>query len=117
MADFMLLLHEEPSALEELAPDEIESVIGEYVAWREELGAAGRLTGGKKLRDEGGRWLTSEDGKLRVVDGPFSEAKEVIGGFFMIAAGDYAEAVEISRDCPHLKFGGRIELREVEPTH
>ncbi len=117
MTDFLLLLHEDPSAFEELAPDEIESVIGEYVAWREELAAAGRLTGGTKLRDEGGRSLTKENGKVRVVDGPFSEANEVIGGFFMIAAADYAEAVEISRDCPHLKYGGRIELREVEPTH
>lgn len=116
MAEYMLLLHEDPGGIGDLGPDEIESVIREYVAWREDLAAAGRITGGKKLRDEGGRWLTAENGEVRVVDGPFSEAAEVIGGFFAITAADYAEAVEISRTCPHLKFGGRIELREVEPT-
>ena len=118
MAEFMLLLHEDPgtSGFQGLAPEEIEKVIGEYVAWRQQLAQSGRLAGGKKLRDEGGRWLTGENGRVRVVDGPFSEANEVIGGFFMITAADYSEAVQISSDCPHLKYGGRIELREVEPT-
>lgn len=116
MAEFMLLLHEDPKAFADVSPDEIEKVIGEYVAWRGRLAQAGRLAGGKKLRDEGGRWLTRENGKIRVIDGPFSEANEVIGGYFTITAADYAEAVEISRDCPHLMYGGRIELREVEPT-
>lgn len=117
MAEYMLLLHEDPSGFAEVSPDEIQKVIGEYVAWRSHLAESGRLAGGKKLRDEGGRWLTKENGKVRIIDGPFSEANEVIGGYFMITASDYDEAVEISRDCPHLKYGGRIELREVEPTH
>ena len=116
MAEYVLLLHEDPSGFDEVSPDEIERVIGEYVAWREELVAQGRLAGGKKLRDEGGRWLTRENGDVRVLDGPYSEAKEVMGGFFIITAADYAEAVEVSRTCPHLAYGGRIELREVEPT-
>jgi hypothetical protein len=51
-----------------------------------------------------------------VIDGPFTEATEVIGGYFVISAADYAEAIEISRDCPHLRYGGRIELREIEST-
>lgn len=116
MAEYMLLLHEDPSGFAELSPDEIQKMIGVYEAWRSRIAEAGRLAGGKKLRDEGGRWLTQKDGNVRVIDGPFSEANEVIGGFFMIKAADYDEAVEISRDCPHLKYGGRIELREVEPT-
>lgn len=116
MAEYMLLLHEDPSGFAELSPDEIEKVIGEYVAWREGLVAQGRLAGGKKLSDEGGRWLTRENGEVRVLDGPYSEAKEVVGGFFIITAADYAEAVEVSRTCPHLAYGGRIELREIEPT-
>jgi hypothetical protein len=116
MAEYVLLLHEDPSGFAEISPDEIEKVIGEYVAWREGLVARGRLAGGKKLRDEGGRWLTRENGDVRVLDGPYSEAKEVMGGFFIITAADYAEAVEVSRTCPHLAYGGRIELREVEPT-
>jgi hypothetical protein len=117
MAEFMLLLHENPQGFAELSPKEIQNAVGEYSAWREQIAGKGRLTGGNKLRDEGGRWLTSDAGDVRVVDGPFSEAKEVIGGYFMIKAADYDEAVEISRGCPHLCYGGRIELREVDPLN
>ena len=116
MAEYVLLLHEDPAAFADLAPSEIETVIAEYVGWRERLVAEGRLAGGKKLKDDGGRWLSQKNGQVRVVDGPFSEAKEIIGGFFMIKAADYAEAVEISRSCPHIEYGGRIELREVDPV-
>ena len=116
MAEYLLLLHEDPAAFADLAPSEIEAVIAKYMAWRERLAAEGRLAGGTKLTDDGGRWLSRENGQVRVVDGPFSEAKEIIGGFFMIEATDYAEAVEISSTCPHIDYGGRIELRAVEPV-
>ena len=55
------------------------------------------------------------NGQVRVVDGPYAEAKEVVGGYFLIEAADYDEAVEISKGCPHLKYGGRIELRQIDP--
>jgi hypothetical protein len=54
------------------------------------------------------------DGRMRVVDGPYSEAKEVLGGYFLVEAADYDAAVELSRDCPHLRYGRRIELRQVD---
>lgn len=52
-----------------------------------------------------------------MVDGPYSEAKEVIGGYFAIEAADYDEALDLCRDCPHLKYGERIELRRVDDIH
>ncbi|MGD9630174.1 MAG: YciI family protein [Pyrinomonadaceae bacterium] len=116
MANFILLLHEKPSDLSGLSPDEIQSVISEYVEWSQGLAADGKLAGGQKLKDDGGKHLAGTDGDFRVTDGPYAEAKEVIGGFFSINASDYNEAVRISKGCPHLKYGGRIELREVEPT-
>ena len=116
MPDYLLLLHERPSEFSGLSNEQIEAVISEYMAWSQKLGAEGKLVGGQKLRDEGGRHLSGYNGDFRVTDGPFAEAKEVIGGFFSITAADYDEAVEISKECPHLKYGGRIELREIEPT-
>ena len=61
--------------------------------------------------------LAMKDGAVSVVDGPYSEAKEILGGYFAIEAADYDEAVAISRDCPHLKYGERIELRAEDPIH
>ena len=115
MSQFMLLLHESPTGFSTLSPEEIQRVIGEYSAWRESLAAQGKLAGGLKLKDEGGRHLSRNGDGIQVVDGPWAEAKEVVGGFFLIEAADYDEAVEISEGCPHLIYGGKVELREVDP--
>lgn len=117
MPNYMLLLHQTPIDYSQLSPEQIQAMIGDYVAWRKNIEAAGRLVGGEKLSNEGGRHLTGSNGDLRVTDGPYTEAKEVIGGYFAISAADYDEAVETCRDCPHLKYGGRIELRQIDPTH
>ena len=116
MPEYLLLLHEQPSDFAGYWPEDFEKIIGEYIAWRHKLEAEGKFAGGQKLRDEGGRHLSGWNGDFRVTDGPYAEAKEVIGGLFAIKADDYERAVEIARECPHLKYGGRIELREIEPT-
>ena len=117
MSRFILLLHESPTAFEGVSPEEIQSVVEEYGAWRQKLAEEGRLAGGEKLEDGTARNLTGGNGQVQVTDGPFAEAKEVIGGYFMIQADDYDQAVAISEGCPHLKYGGRIELRKIEELH
>jgi hypothetical protein len=112
----MMLLHEPPPDFSAFSAEDIQNMINDYKNWRNGVAAKGKLIGGNKLRDEGGRHLSGANGDFRVTDGPFAEAKEVIGGYFTIEAADYDEAVETCRDCPHLKYGGRIELREVQPT-
>lgn len=114
MANFLLLLHEAPADFSGVSAEEIQGIIAEYSAWRDDLIARNLFVGGQKLKDEGGRNLTANKGNVQVVDGPYSEAKEVLGGFFMIEADDYDGAVAISKECPHLKYGGRIELREID---
>ncbi len=116
MPHYMLILHEEPMDYSQMSPDEIEAVIREYIEWSQLIEAKGKYVGGQKLVDEGGRLLHGFGSDFRVTDGPYAEAKEVIGGFFTISAADYNEAVELSSDCPHLKYGGRVELREIQPT-
>lgn len=116
MPNYILLLHEQPTDFSQLPAEQIQAVISEYVAWSKKIEADGKYVGGQKLKDEGGKRLSGFNGDFRVTDGPYTEAKEVIGGFFTISAASYNEAVEISKDCPHLKYGGRIELREIEPS-
>lgn len=112
MPKFMLILREDPATFAALSPTAMQAVIEEYSAWSRKLGAAGRLKGGEKLADEGGRRLATKAGRVVVTDGPFAEAKDVIGGFFTIEAADYAEAERLVADCPHVKYG-EIELRRV----
>jgi hypothetical protein len=114
MPKYMLLLHETPSDFSNVSAEEMQQVIAEYVAWRRKIEAEGKYAGGEKLKDEGGRHVSMRNGKARAVDGPYAEAKEVMGGYFVINAADYDEAVETSKGCPHLKYGGWIEIREIE---
>ncbi len=116
MAKYMVILHDSMPALRKMSPDDMQKVIAKYKAWSAKLGQAGRLVGGEKLFDEGGKHLTKTNGKMAVKDGPYAEAKEVVGGYFLIEAKDYTEATKLCEDCPHLELGGRIELRQVEPT-
>lgn len=113
MAKFMLILRENPATFTALSPDDMQAIIQEYGAWAQKLGMAGRMAGGEKLRDEGGRHLTARSGSLVAIDGPYAEAKEVIGGFFIIEAADYADAEKVAADCPHVKYG-IVEIRQVD---
>lgn len=116
MPNYLLILHEEPMDYSKLSAEQIEAIIVEYIAWRHKIEAEGTYVGGEKLKDEGGKHLCGTAGNLRITDGPYTEAKEVIGGYFVISAADYDAAVKTAGDCPHLKYGGRIEIREIEPT-
>ncbi|MEO6393845.1 MAG: YciI family protein [Pyrinomonadaceae bacterium] len=116
MAQYMLLLVEEPPDFSKFSPEGIQQLIAEYKNWRNRVAESGKLAGGAKLCDEGGKYLSGTGDDFRVTDGPFAEAKEILGGYFMIEAANYDEAVELARDCPHLKYGTRIEIREVQPT-
>lgn len=115
MPQYILLLQEPPSPRGAFTPEEMQQIIQRYRAWRQKLAAAGKLERGHKLREEGGRIMRPNGGKVDVVDGPYAEAKEVVGGLFVLNAESYDEAVELSRDCPHLAFG-TITVREIEPT-
>ena len=65
------------------------------------------------LKEDPGRVERSESGKTRATDGPYSETKEVLGGYYLIEAASYDEAVQRSLDHPHLEYGGTIEVRSM----
>lgn len=114
MAQYLLLLHESPSGLSRVSREEMGAIVAKYRAWGERLAAEGKLVSSHKLRDEGGRHLVLEGGRALVTDGPFAEAKEVLGGYFVVQASSYDEAVELAKSCPHLEYQGRIEVREID---
>ncbi len=113
MPQFMLLLTGAPGVVESMSPTEIQKVLEKYHAWTSKLVAEGRLVGSHKLKDEGGKLLTKPSGRLNVVDGPYSETKEVVGGYFVFKATNYDEAIELAADCPHLAFG-QVYIREID---
>jgi hypothetical protein len=91
MPNYVLILHDDLAALSRISPDEMQRVVAKYMAWSDKIARSGHLRGGEKLCEEGGKHLSAKGGTLVVKDGPFAEAKEVVGGYFVIEAADYAE--------------------------
>jgi hypothetical protein len=83
-----------------------------WVAWFKDLGAKGHLKDYGHPLEAAGRVVK---GKQKIVnDGPYAEAKDVVGGYSVIEAKDLEHAVEISKGCPILEIGGSVEVRPVE---
>ena len=114
MPKYVLLLHDAPGAYTSLSPEQMQQVIQKYVAWGDKLRKAGVLEGGQKLADEPGRIMRARNGQVRVTDGPYSETKEVLGGYYIVSTDSYERAIDLARDCPHFDYGGAIEVREVD---
>jgi hypothetical protein len=82
-------------------------------AWAAQMRATGKHVGGEKLKEEGGKVVGRQKDRIAVTDGPYAEAKEVVGGYMTILAESYDEAVEIARTCPLLEYA-QIAVREVD---
>lgn len=117
MDHYLLLLREDPSQYAHLSPTEMQALIERYRQWSQKMAAEGRIAGGHKLADEGGKRVrTGRDGQALVTDGPFAEAKDVVGGLFVILADSYDDAVRIAASCPHVRGDNVVEVRRIEPT-
>ena len=114
MPKYMLLLHDHTPGFADISPNEMQKVVEKYVAWGRKLREAGVMTAGDKLTDEPGKVMRRKDNQVRVTDGPYSESKELLGGYYMIEADSYDQAVNYARDCPQLDYGGTIEVRQVD---
>jgi len=104
---YLLLLYDTEATGPGLSPAELNAIIAEYSAWGRGLRAAGKLVSAEKLKDEPSAWF---GGSVSTAGG------ERLGGFFLIRARDAVEARQIAEACPHLKHGGRVELRAIQKT-
>ncbi len=108
MPQYMLLLRDDREAWQKLSPEEMQKAMEKYLAWRNKP----FVTDGKRLDERTGRVLQKKNGSVSVTDGPFSESKEVLGGYYTIKAENFDEAIQLSLDHPHVDFG-TVEIREV----
>lgn len=108
-----LMFFREPVAgcYEGLSPEQREDLGQQWNAWYESLAARGKVQHGHPLHPTG-RIVSGKRGE-RIVDGPFAEAKEAIGGYFLLTVSDLEEATEIAQNCPSLGLGMTIELRPI----
>ncbi len=114
MPSFLLLLHVDQDRPRPSSPDEIMAMTRSYMDWADRMRAEGRLGGGEKLTDDAGRVMRPSGGRVTVTDGPYAESKELVGGYFILQAAHYDEACSLAESCPHLGYGGRIEVRQIQ---
>ena len=116
MAQYILLLHQAPNYNADLPREKMLEMTKLYMAWADALRQKGRMVGGEKLAAGGVRHIRVKDGKPVASDGPYAEAKDVIGGYFVIEAKDAKEAEAIALDCPHLVLSPTnwVEVRPID---
>src|SRR4051794_31119802 len=95
-----------------LSLEEMEKVMNQWMTWFNRLTAEGKCKSGQPLEREGGKIVSGKKGKV-VADGPFAEAKEEVGGYFLLQVADVDEAVAIAKQCPGLDYGLVVEVRPV----
>jgi hypothetical protein len=93
----------------DLRPEQIQELMTKFGEWMAQMQSRGQMKGAGRLEDEGRR-LSRKQGQI-VVDGPYVESKETVGGYFLISAPDLAQALEIGKLCPILDNEGTVEVR------
>jgi hypothetical protein len=114
---YMLLIHEEVGQRRQRTEAEGHAVYERMVRFAGALQQRGILRAVESLtsQDDSAR-LRVRDGKAHVVDGPFAEAKEMVGGFFLVDVATREEALAIARECPAAEWA-TVEVRATGPCY
>jgi hypothetical protein len=94
-----------------LSTDELQHAMDKVMAWFEGLNERGKIKGAQPLGGQG-RVISGTDGRF-VVDGPFTETKEAVGGYLVLQADSLNDAVEIAQSMPTLRYGISVEVRPI----
>jgi hypothetical protein len=112
-AEFMLVLRSAAGQSPTPAPEEVRQRVGEYGQWAGRLRQQGVRVDGEKLRREA-RILRGIAGGAVVSEERSEAGQDAIAGYFLIEAQNYEQAVKVAEGCPHLKYGGTIEVRQID---
>jgi hypothetical protein len=105
---YLLQIYPAAGEFERLSEDEQNAVVGEYDAISQSPG----VIGGEQLQPlETATTVRVENGQALLTDGPFIEAKEHLGGYYVVDADDLDVALEIAARIPAARMGGAVEVR------
>lgn len=114
---WMLLMMEDPAQRGTRTEAEGRALYDRMVAWGDELAGRGLLRASESLAGLGqAARVRRRDGRAHVVDGPFAEVKEMVGGFFLVDCDTREEAIALARECPAAEWL-TVEVRALAPCH
>ena len=113
---YLLLIHLNEANATQLTPTQQEQGMAAYAAYTEALRKADALRGGNRLQPSStATTVRLKDGKSQVLDGPYADSKEQLGGYFLIEAPDIDAALSWAARCPGASHGA-VEVRPIWDT-
>lgn len=110
---YMLLIHSNEKAWATFTPDQAAQAMAAYIAYGDALRAAGKYVDSYQLQPTStAKCVHVEGGHKGVVDGPYADTKEALGGYYLIESADTDEAVSWAAKCPGASHG-TVEVRPV----
>jgi hypothetical protein len=110
MKDFLFVFRSDYNIQRNRSPEEMQATTKKWMDW------VGGIAAQNKLKDRGSS-LTGSGKVVRannlITDGPYTEIKELIGGFTIVKAGSLEEAAGLAKGCPIFEVGGSVEVREI----
>jgi hypothetical protein len=111
MSEFLYLYRRSEAAIAALSPERSQQMMQKWMAWLKDLTEKGHVKDQGQPLERTGKLVKGK--QKTVTDGPFAEAKDVVGGYTLIQAHDLDQAVELSKGCPIFDVDGAVEVRPV----
>ena len=113
MSQYLFLYRNDAKADREWqqSPEAIQKSMQQWTKWMKSLGEQGYLKDIGNPLEPGGKLVKGK--QKTVTDGPFAEAKDIVGGYTLVEAKDLAQAAELSKGCPIFEAGGWVEVRPI----
>ena len=112
MANYLFLFRGgEPS--QDMSPDEMQQYMQKWFVWIKSMQDQGIYKGGDPL-EATGKVVSRQGNQYLITDGPYAEAKEVIGGYVKLEAQSIEQAAEIAKGCPTYELGGEVIVQQVQ---
>ena len=112
MKEYMYLFRGGDAVRAQQSPEAMQAHMQRWGQWMQKLAEEGTFIAGLPL--DGGGKVVKDAGGI-ITDGPFTEGKEVVGGYLIVKAKTLDEAVNISKGCPIFEHKGSVEVREIMP--
>jgi hypothetical protein len=112
---YLLLIYGHEDQFDKMSPAEQKKIDQEYMEFSKSIAGSGHMRGGNELdRISKAKTVRVRQGKRSVLDGPFAETKEQLGGYYLVEAKDIDEALALAARIPSARWGS-IEVRPIIP--
>jgi hypothetical protein len=111
---YLLMIYAAETGWGDAPQEEIDAHMAEWFRYTDELAAAGKLIAGDALQPSAtATTVRGAHRRTTVVDGPFAETKEVLGGYYLVDVADLDEAIEWAQRMPVFAYDGGVEIRPI----